>query len=141
MKVLGVDQASCSGWAVIDSVDGSLLGCGCAYDGSHIEQVIRRNSPDLMVIESHFWQPRRKGLGTLFEFGGRWLGIWEALATGRPVARLRPKQWRAKNGGKDEKDWKVWAVNVACGLWPGVDALQDHNIAEAALIARAWTLG
>jgi len=92
---------------------------------------------------------RVQGAVSMFSFGEGY-GGWRMAATalGLPLVLVRPQAWKqallkGTDRGKDaairvfKKRWPTWS------LTPGKRVVEDHNLAEAALIALygAWQVG
>jgi len=148
--VLGIDQATCSGWALVDLGTGRCVLSGEATGSDEQEATLDRLadvpglswSSLLVVLEDHGGIPARSGIPTssllvLGEARGRWLALLSLR--GHPEgARIlaEPSVWRGMLGTRVNLPRKAWKAQ-AC-LWARSvtgRAIKGDDEAEAVVIA------
>lgn len=128
---------------------GRLKGGATEYDLAAMYQLLQRHASEaadqtvlyLERVGAFRIHGRTQGAVSMFSFGEGY-GAWRmaAAALGLPCVLVRPQDWKhlllkGTDHGKDaairvfKKTWPAWSLR------PGRRTTDDHNLAEAALIA------
>lgn len=105
------------------------------YDHYEMANIIKRIPEPIVYIEKVGAMPKQ-GVTSMFNFGkgyGMWYGICAALNI--PMKLVTPQQWK-KVMLKDTDKSKAAAILAAKQIFPLATIKNNHNLAEAILIAR-----
>ena len=150
--IMGIDPGLSGGVAVLRSmpigvewIDGKRMPTHVVGSKTHVkardlQQFIQHWNPDVIVIEQVNAMPKQ-GVSSTFTFGmayGAVCALADAYAV--PVEFVTPRRWKDKLGLSNDKRA---SLDAASRFWP--DAVDwsvkaNDGIAEAALIAKWYTL-